>query len=176
MDVNKGEGMHINPFSHPFHSSKRLRLQWRDQGYKATDNPPNTAKTSTNSKAMPSPSQRLKLIQKISSPTPRLLSDKPLKTSEAAPSSQWSQLLLSNRVFIVGYNVERGQCFSAGLPWRSSFHTWCSLLPATPPPPPSPPLLLSYTTVASRRNISRQRNTAMPSNTLSLLITQPNAN
>lgn len=44
MDVNKGEGMHINPFSHPFHSSKRLRLQWRDQGYKATHNPPNTAK------------------------------------------------------------------------------------------------------------------------------------
>lgn len=31
MDVNKGEGMHINPFSHPFHSSKRLRLQCRDK-------------------------------------------------------------------------------------------------------------------------------------------------
>lgn len=44
MDVKKGDGLHINLFSHPFHSSKRLRLQWRDQGYKATRNPPNTAK------------------------------------------------------------------------------------------------------------------------------------
>lgn len=44
IDVNKGEGMPINPFSHPFYSSKRLRLQWRDQGYKATDNPPKYSK------------------------------------------------------------------------------------------------------------------------------------
>ncbi len=178
MDVNKGEGMHINPFSHPFHSSKRLRLQWRDQGYKATDNPPNTAKSSTNSQAMPPPSCRLKLIHKICGWTSCLLSDKLLKTSEAAPPSQRSQLLLSNRVFIVGYNVEGGQCLSAGLP--CSLHTWCTschllsyffiLPPPPPPPPPTPPSLLSYTAVAGRRNISRQRNTAMPSNTLSLLI------
>lgn len=44
-DVKNGVGgLRINLFSHPFHSSKRLRLQWRDQGYKDTRNPPNTAK------------------------------------------------------------------------------------------------------------------------------------
>lgn len=41
MDVKKGGGLHINLSIHPFHSPKRLRLQWRDQGYKATRNPPN---------------------------------------------------------------------------------------------------------------------------------------
>lgn len=93
----RGEGMHINPFSHPFHSCKRLRL-WRDQGYKATHNPPNTAKKLHK---QPQPSCQLKLIHKICSWTSRLLSDKLLKTSEAAPPTQWSRLLLSNRVFIV---------------------------------------------------------------------------
>lgn len=45
MDVKRGGGgFHINLSIHPFHSPKRLRLQWRDQGYKATRNPPNAAK------------------------------------------------------------------------------------------------------------------------------------
>lgn len=44
MDVKRGGGgFHINLSIHPFHSPKRLRLQWRDQGYKATRNPPNAA-------------------------------------------------------------------------------------------------------------------------------------
>lgn len=126
MDVNKGEGIHINPFSHPFHSSKRLRCQWRDQGYKAADNPPNTAKSSTNSQGMHQLSCRQKLIHKIGRWTSCLLPDRLPKTSEVAPPTQWSQLLLSNRVFIVGYNVEGGQCLSAGLPRRCTFYTWCT--------------------------------------------------
>lgn len=42
-----GGGFHINLSIHPFHSPKRLRLQWRDRGYKATRNPPNAAKKSS---------------------------------------------------------------------------------------------------------------------------------
>lgn len=165
----RGEGS-INPFSHTFHSSKRLRLWWRDLGYKATDNPPNTAKSSQNSQAMPQPSCRRKLIHKICDWTSCWLSDKLLKTSDAAPPSHWTQLLLSNRVFIVGYNVEGGQRLSAGLPWRSSFRTWCTschlcLLPVYSLLHPH-----HYTLTKSGRNIPRQRNTAMPSNTLCLLI------
>lgn len=130
-------------------------------------------KSSPNSQAKPQPSCRLMLIHKICCWTSFQLADKPLKTSEVAPPSQWSQLLLSNRVFIDGYNVEGGQRLSLGLPWRGSFHTWCTschLFLLYFFNPPSSPSLLSYSAAASSRNIFRQRNTTMHSNTLSLLI------
>lgn len=89
MDVKRGGGgFHINLSIHPFHSPKRLRLQWRDQGYKATRNPPNAAKKKKSSK-QPQPS----LQAKIWSQTSFLPSDKPLKVLQVSDSS--------NSVFMV---------------------------------------------------------------------------
>lgn len=148
MNLNKGEGMHINPLSHPFHSSKRLRLGGT-KVIRLQIIPRNTAKSSTNSQAVPQPFCRLKRIYKICSWTSCLLPNKLPETFAAAPPSwRWG-----NRVFIFGCSVEGG-C----LPWWGSLHTWCTFCH---------PSLFSYT---SRRNISRQRFTTKPSNTLSLLI------
>lgn len=114
---------------------------------------------------MPQPSCGQELIHKTCSWTSCSLSDNLPKTSEAAPPTQRSQLLLRNRVFIVGYNME-GQCLSAGLPYRCSLHTWCTSCRPSRLSSSLLPSLFSYTLGASRRNISLQRITAMPCDTL----------
>lgn len=113
---NAGEGLHINLSSHPFHSSKRLRLQWRDQGYKDTRNPQNTAKKKKNLSKRPShPFRRAAdgclFTKKSAGELPTLLTDKLFNTSLRQPLQAGDPApLVSNAVFIGDGQQCKKQC------------------------------------------------------------------